>query len=97
MPSRLDILFPQQVVVNSAKSSAQEVISGVPQGSVLGPLIFLILIGDIDKEVVASFLSSFADDTRIGREVDCENDADILQSDLNSVYQWCTDNNMSFN
>ena len=87
----------QQVVVNSAKSSAQEVISGVPQGSVLGPLIFLILIGDIDEEVVASFLSSFADDTRIGREVDCENDADMLQNDLNSVYKWCTDNNMSFN
>ena len=87
----------QQVVVNSAKSSAKEVISGVPQGSVLGPLIFLILIGDIDKEIATAFLSSFADDTRIGREVDCETDAESLQSDLNTVYNWCIDNNMSFN
>ena len=87
----------QQVVVNSAKSSAREVISGVPQGSVLGPLIFLILIGDIDKNIATSFLSSFADDTRIGREVDCETDAESLQCDLNSVYDWCRENNMSFN
>ena len=87
----------QQVVVNSAKSSAREVISGVPQGSVLGPLIFLILIGDIDKNIATAFLSSFADDTRIGRDVDCEADAESLQSDLNSVYDWCRENNMSFN
>jgi len=87
----------QQVVVNSAKSKPREVISGVPQGSVLGPLIFLILIGDIDKDIASSFLSSFADDTRIGREVDCEDDADKLQCDLQSVYTWCKENNMSFN
>jgi hypothetical protein len=87
----------QKVVVNSIKSSSQEVISGVPQGSVLGPLIFLILIGDIDQDIVSAFLSSFADDTRIGREVDCEQDADSLQNDLQSIYKWCEKNNMSFN
>ena len=87
----------QQVIVNSAKSSSQEVMSGVPQGSVLGPLIFLILIGDIDKDIVSSFLSSFADDTRIGQEVDCEQDAVSLQNDLESIYKWCESNNMCFN
>ena len=75
----------QQVVVNSAKSKSKEVISGVPQGSVLGPLIFLILIGDIDKDIATSFLSSFADNTRIGREVDEEEDEKFLQNDLENV------------
>jgi len=87
----------QTVIVNSKKSSSQEVMSGVPQGSVLGPLIFLILIGDIDEDIVSSFLSSFADDTRIGQEVDCEQDAEALQKDLQSIYKWCERNNMSFN
>ena len=55
----------QTILVNSARSKPSEVRSGVPQGSVLGPLLFLILIGDIDKNLAKSFLSSFDDDTRI--------------------------------
>ena len=54
----------QSVVVNGKVSSPRDVISGVPQGSVLGPLIFLILISDIDDEILHSFIASFADDTR---------------------------------
>ena len=47
----------QSVIVNGASSSAREVLSGVPQGSVLGPLLFLVLLGDIDEasELVTSF------------------------------------------
>ena len=60
-------------------------ISGVPQGSVLGPLIFLILIGDI------------ADDTRITNGVKNVTDASNLQTDLESVYEWVETNNMRFN
>ena len=55
----------QSVVINREQSDPQPVVSGVPRGSVLGPLLFLVLIGDIDEGVVSSFLSSFADDTRI--------------------------------
>ena len=87
----------QAVVINGKRSQAQPVISGVPQGSVLGPLIFLVLIGDIDKDVLHSFLSSFADDTRIGRGVESEDEARLLQSDLEAVFRWATENNMQFN
>lgn len=87
----------QTVVVNGEKSEPAPVISGVPQGSVIGPLLFLILIGDIDKEVAHAFLSSFADDTRIGKEIATPEDAILLQQDLEKVYQWASTNNMLFN
>ena len=59
----------QVVLVNGARSSPEPVISGVPQGSVIGPLLFLIQISDIDEHIQNSFLSSFADDTRIGKGI----------------------------
>ena len=84
----------QTVLVNRNRSRQAEVRSGVPQGSVLGPLLFLILIGDIDKDVAVAFLSSFADDTRVGSKITCEEDTKTLQMDLEAVYKWTTDNNM---
>ena len=87
----------QMVLVNGFLSDPSPVTSGVPQGSVIGPLLFLVLIGDIDKNVAHSFLSSFADDTRLLREVKGVRDASSLQKDLESVYQWAEDNNASFN
>ena len=53
----------QAVCVNGHFSKFLLVISGVPQGSVLGPLIFLIMIGDIDKDILNSLVSSFANDS----------------------------------
>ena len=87
----------QSVVVNGKVSSPRDVISGVPQGSVLGPLIFLILISDIDDEILHSFIASFADDTRATKGLKCENDAADLQNDLFRIYQWAERNNMEFN
>ena len=74
-----------------------EIISGVPQGSVLGPLLFLIMIQDIDQNVNESVLSSFADDTRIMKGISNTSDIPKLQEDLNSAYQWTNCNNMQLN
>ena len=87
----------QTVLVNGTRSDPADVKSGVPQGSVLGPLIFLILIGDIDQNIAHSFLSSFADDTRVGHAVDSHNDSANLQNDLEEIYLWTDANNMELN
>ena len=87
----------QSVIVERRKSKPKPVLSGVPQGSVLGPLLFLVLIGDIDSDIAHSFLSSFADDTRVGKGITSEEDVQRLQDDLASIYKWSSENNMMFN
>lgn len=87
----------QVVLVNNGRSQPEEVLSGVPQGSVLGPLLFLILLGDIDEGLVRSFLSSFADDTRIVSQILSTQDVVSFQQDLNTVYSWTERNNMQLN
>ena len=78
-------------------SGDHPVISGVPQGTVLGPLLFIIMIADINKDIACSKLISFADDTRVYNQISDTEDCDSLQRDLNSVYNWASDNNMFFN
>ena len=87
----------QAVIVSGAKSNLSEVSSGVPQGSVLGPLLFLVLIGDIDKDITSTFVSSFADDTRVAKGISSVEDVETLQLDLQSIYEWAEENNMEFN
>ena len=87
----------QRVSVNSCLSNDTEILSGVPQGSVLGPLLFLIMIQDINEGVHCSTLSSFADDTRLMKGISNPSDVLKLQEDLNSVYEWTISNNMTLN
>ena len=62
----------------------------------IGPFLFLIVIGDIDDHIAHAFLSSFADDTRLTAKFGGVSEASLLQSDLESVYQWAEDNNAYF-
>ena len=71
------------------------IISGVPQGTVLGPILFLIFINDIASCVSHSTLRCFADDTRICRSISDLNNVHELQSDLEEVTKWSTRNNMA--
>ena len=84
----------QTVSVNGTQSYKSKVKSGVPQGTVLGPLLFLVYINDIDRCIKHSFTSCFADDTRVSKGITQSTDVKYLQEDLNSVIQWTSKNNM---
>ena len=88
----------QSVGVDGRLSSLVPVISGVPQGTVLGPVLFLVHIREISSGLSpGTQSSSFADDTRIWRGVENISDCQYLQNDLNGVYKWAEDINMQFN
>ena len=91
-------LRKQAVGVDVRISSLVSVVSGVPQGTVLGPVLFLVHIRGISSSLTAgTYSSSFADDTRIWRGVRTEGDCELLQADLQSVYSWADEINMVFN
>ena len=77
----------QTVRVNGAESFLQNVISGIPQGSVLGPLLFVVYINDLPDEVMSDIFL-FADDTKIFKEVTSVHDSLIIQADIDTLEQW---------
>ena len=84
----------QTVVVDGKHSRPAPVISGVPQGTVLGPILFLLYVNDMERFIKNCKISSFADDTRISRKISQMSDTDLLQEDLNRIIRWSEDNNM---
>jgi len=86
----------QRVVVDGAHSKWIHVDSGVPQGTVLGPLLFLSHINDLPS-VVQSKCRLFADDCLLYREITSQDDSIALQEDLTHLVQWATTWGMHFN
>ena len=74
-------------MLDSESSSPVPVLSGVPQGRVLGPLMFLLYINDITKDI-NSPLRLFADDCLLYRVINSAEDANMLQEDLNRLSEW---------
>ena len=87
----------QRVVLNGTFSDWMEVISGTPQGSILGPLLFIIYINDIDDNITIDILKKFADDTKGGQTVSTIADQEKLQTALNQLYSWSKKWGMEFN
>ena len=77
----------QRVAINSSHSTWSTVKSGVPQGSVIGPILFIIYINDL-PEAIKSTCSIFADDTKITHKVCTPQDSTELQEDLDKLYEW---------
>ena len=86
----------QRVVINGTSSGWRDVTSGVPQGSVLGPLLFIIYINDLDLGLVSK-ISKFADDTKMGINADSDAAVKQLQEDLRKVGEWSKKWQMPFN
>ena len=86
----------QSVVVDGHTSTSAPVLSGVPQGTVLGPLLFLLFINDIATNVTSS-IRLFADDCLLYRETNKKEECEILQQDLDKLVSWSKTWGMAFN
>ena len=86
----------QRVVINGESSNWSEVTSGVPQGSVLGPILFIVYSYDLDTDITSN-ISKFADDTKIRSRVDKKSGCQSLQNDLNKIITWSKTWQMNFN
>ena len=87
----------QRVVIGNKISDQCRVTSGVPQGSILGPTLFILFLNDITSDLSpGTNIAMYADDTKIWRNVSKQDDHWILQRDINSLENWASNNKMKF-
>lgn len=84
------------MTLNGERSTEKEVLSGVPQGSVLGPCLFALFVNDMPN-CVKSLIRLFADDAKLYRTIKDRQDCETLQEDLNSLLSWATTWQLNFN
>ena len=84
----------QTVVIDGHHSAPSKVLSGVPQGTVLGPVLFIIYLNDLESCIKNCVVSNFADDTRLKKGIDSIEDTKIMQKDLEKAIQWSEEANM---
>ena len=87
----------QQVTVLKATSRELPVASGVPQGSLLGPIMFLLFVDDLPNTFKTSRVACYTDDTEIFKSIDSITDCNALQSDLNDLVCWSELSGLIFN
>ena len=87
----------QRVSVSRKLSEPSEIISGVPQGTILAPILFLVYISDIGDNVTHSSLTSYADDSKTEKIIKNRADTQLLQCDLHKVFTWTEQNLVTFN
>ena len=86
----------QRVVLNGTCSTWSDVGSGVPQGSILGPILFLLFINDMPNAVSSARIAMFADDSKCYKIIGQESDVVNLQQDLDALFAWSLLNEMHF-
>jgi len=87
----------QYIIINNTKSTLKPIITGVPQGSILGPFFFLIYVNDFHKCCNSLSMIHYADDTTLTTTINAPLDNSAIISQLNAVYDWLTANKLVLN
>jgi hypothetical protein len=87
----------QRVTVLGATPATLPVTSGVPQGFILGPVLFALYVNDLPDAVKFSQVAMFADDTNLFSTIKTKNDCEHLQNDLDNLRVWSSETGLSFN